>query len=292
MQKTILLTGATGFLGSGLLKSFIDEKYRVVILKRRTSKLERIKDLLSKVHAIDIEDMNLDFAFQEFSPDTVIHTACNYGRNGENGPEIMQSNLIFGIEVLEKSIKWHVRTFINTDTALPDNLNIYSKSKAYFRDWLKLQSSKINVVNIRIEHMYGLHDDANKFVPWLIDQMLSSSEKIKLTSGIQKRDFIYITDVVEAFNIILKADFQYNWNVFDIATNNLTEVREFVNLVAEKIEMKFKIKIKDKLLFDAISYRDGEKMTPELNNSELLKLGWQPRVDISDGVDKILNNYE
>jgi nucleoside-diphosphate-sugar epimerase len=122
--------------------------------------------------------------------------------------------------------------------------------------------------------------------------MISSNDKIKLTSGIQKRDFIYISDVVEAFNIVLNSNFNQNWNVFDIATNNLIEVKELVKLLAEKIEMKFKIKIKEKLWFDAISYREGEVMTPQINNSDLLKLGWQPKVVISDGLDKILNNYK
>lgn len=290
MQKTILLTGGTGFLGSNLLENLLEQNHQVLIVKRSSSNIHRISHLLDKVLLFNLEDLN--FLFQEYKPDVVIHTACSYGRNGESSIEILRSNFLFGTELLEKSIKWGVKKFINTDTVLPDNLNYYSRSKAYFRDWLKLESSKIKVVNMRLEHMYGVNDDSNKFIPWLIDQMISSNDKIKLTSGIQKRDFIYISDVVEAFNIILNSNFNHNWNVFDIATNNLIEVKELVYLLAEKIELKFKLKIKEKLSFDAISYREGELMTPQINNSELLKLGWQPKVVVSDGLDKILNNYK
>jgi CDP-paratose synthetase len=289
VQKTILLTGGTGFLGSNLLENLLEQNHQVLIVKRGSSNVHRISHLLDKVLLFNLEDLN--FLFQEYKPDVVIHTACSYGRNGERSIEILKSNFLFGTELLEESIKWGVKKFINTDTVLPDNLNHYSRSKAYFRDWLKLESSKIKVVNMRLEHMYGVNDDSNKFIPWLIDQMMSSNDKIKLTSGIQKRDFIYMSDVVEAFNIILNSNFNHNWNVFDIATNNLIEVKDLVYLLAEKIELKFKLKVKEKLWFDAISYREGEVMTPQINNSELLKLGWQPKVVISDGLDKILNNY-
>ncbi len=292
MYKSILLTGATGFLGSNLLESFIDQNYRVVVLKRRNSKLGRIEHLLAKVQVVDIDYTNLDFVFQEFFPDIVVHTACSYGRNGESASEIVKANLLFGIEILEKSITWQVKTFINTDTVLPNNLNIYSKSKSYFRDWLEFQASKIQVVNIRLEHIYGVNDDSNKFIPWLIDQMMNSNDPIKLTSGIQKRDFIYITDVVDAFNVILNSKFKNYWNVFDVATNNFIDVKELVYLLVEKIELKFGLKVREKLWFDVISYRDGEVMIPEINNSKLLKLGWKPKVVIREGLDKILNNYK
>jgi CDP-paratose synthetase len=292
VYKSILLTGATGFLGSNLLESFIDQNYRVVVLKRRNSKLGRIEHLLAKVQVVDIDYTNLDFVFQEFFPDIVVHTACSYGRNGESASEIVKANLLFGIEILEKSITWQVKTFINTDTVLPNNLNIYSKSKSYFRDWLEFQASKIQVVNIRLEHIYGVNDDSNKFIPWLIDQMMNSNDPIKLTSGIQKRDFIYITDVVDAFNVILNSKFKNYWNVFDVATNNFIDVKELVYLLVEKIELKFGLKVREKLWFDVISYRDGEVMIPEINNSKLLKLGWKPKVVIREGLDKILNNYK
>ncbi|MEN9369979.1 MAG: hypothetical protein RI952_844, partial [Bacteroidota bacterium] len=196
MQKKILLTGATGFLGSHLLESFISNGIEVAILIRSTSDVWRISHLLQKVKAYNIDKIKLKVIFEEFKPEIIVHTACSYGRKNETIIDVVNANLIFGLQLLEESIKINAKTFINTDSLLPRNINNYSLSKAQFTDWLNKKSNQIQVVNFKIEHMYGIKDDDKKFIPWLINKMIYDNEEINLTSGIQKRDFIYITDVV------------------------------------------------------------------------------------------------
>ena len=53
--KTILISGATGFLGSNLLKRLVDQNYKVVILKRSFSNTERIDNYLKKIKSYDID---------------------------------------------------------------------------------------------------------------------------------------------------------------------------------------------------------------------------------------------
>ena len=54
----ILLTGATGFLGSHVLKKFVENQYEVVALKRSTSDLWRIKNVVDKVKYYDIDQID------------------------------------------------------------------------------------------------------------------------------------------------------------------------------------------------------------------------------------------
>ena len=82
MHKTILLTGATGFLGSHLLKALLNEGHRLVILKRSTSNAWRIASMLDQVTSYDIDRVPLTQAFEDQHIDAVIHTACHYGRDG------------------------------------------------------------------------------------------------------------------------------------------------------------------------------------------------------------------
>ena len=63
MQQTILLTGATGFLGSHLLESFVQQELDVIILKRTTSNTWRIDHLLDKVKVWDIDTVAFETVF-------------------------------------------------------------------------------------------------------------------------------------------------------------------------------------------------------------------------------------
>lgn len=293
MQKKILLTGSTGFLGSHLLDSFILQGFEVVILKRTTSDTWRIAHLLDKVKFYNIDEITLKTIFEEFEPEIIVHTACSYGRKNENTIDVVKSNLLFGLQLLEESIKNNVKTFINTDSLLPRNINDYSLSKAQFTDWLKMRSNKIQVVNFKIEHMYGVKDDDNKFIPWLINKMIFSNEQINLTSGIQKRDFIYVTDVVNAYNLIIKkCEFLPFWNEFEVGTNTFTEVKEFVLTIAVLLEKKYNKDIVPRLNFGSVPYRKEEIMLPQLDNTDLIAMGWEYKVNIKKGVEKILKEYK
>ena len=287
----ILLTGVTGFLGSHLLESFVSRGFKVVILKRSTSQTYRINHLLKEVKSYDIDLLsNLDIVFEGNKIDVIVHTACSYGRRSESLVEIVNSNLIFGLTLMELGIKNKVKTFINTDSLLPRNLNNYSLSKSQLSDWLQKFSNEIQIINLKVEHMYGPKDDTKKFLPWLIDEMMNGTKEINLTSGVQKRDFIYIDDVVSAFISVIKSrDNLDNWNEFDVGTNLFIKVKDFVLLVAKELEKVNKNnKIITKLKFGAIAYRDSDIMVPELDNSNLLRLGWKPKISIEEGIRKIL----
>jgi nucleoside-diphosphate-sugar epimerase len=290
MAIKILLTGATGFLGSYLLDSFISQGFDVTVIKRSTSDIWRISHLLDKVKVYNIDNTKLKLIFQEVKPEIIVHTACTYGRREESMVDIINSNLIFGLDLLEESIRTNVKTFINADSLLPRNINDYSLSKAQFTDWLKKKSNQIQVVNFKIEHMYGVNDDDQKFIPWLINKMINEDEIINLTSGIQKRDFIYVTDVVNAFNLIINKRYKLSdWNEFDVGTNVFTEVKEFITEIAILLEKKYNLEIVTRLNFGSVLYRNEEVMVPQLDNRKLMELGWEQKVFIKEGIKKILN---
>lgn len=289
MRPNILLTGATGFLGSHLLNDFVSHGLNVVVLKRNSSNTRRINHLLSEVKTYDIDKTDLKHILKVEKPEIIIHTACNYGRDNNRITDIVNTNLMFGLHLLENAIDNDVQTFINTDTLLPKNLNNYSLSKRQLTEWLQILSKQIQVINIRVEHMYGIDDDKKKFIPWLIDRMINNNAQINLTSGVQKRDFIYIDDVVQAYiQVLNKRQELKSWNEFDLGTNTYTPVKEMVLAIAKEIEEKYKTSVLSRLRFGAIPYREGEIMKPILNNLKLRQLGWIPKVKVEDGIKKII----
>ena len=264
----------------------------VIILKRSTSSTIRINHLLNNIsyHNVDLLS-SLDDVFVQNKIDIIVHTACSYGRSNESLKEIIDTNLIFGVNLMKLGIKFKVQTFINTGSLLPRNVNSYSLSKAQLTDWLKINSLKIQVINLKIEHMYGPKDDNKKFLPWLINEMQSGTENINLTSGIQKRDFIYVDDVVAAYNLIINIREKLgNWNEFDIGTNLYVDVKDFVTQIAKELENSNNIKIIPRLKFGVINYREGDIMIPQLDNSKLLNLGWVPKTSLKEGIKKVLKH--
>ncbi|MDR2409494.1 MAG: NAD-dependent epimerase/dehydratase [Bacteroidales bacterium] len=289
MNETVLLTGGTGFLGSHLVYELLQNNYRVILLKRSTSNTWRIDNVVNRVSCYDIDKTGLEAAFMDQHIDVVIHTACCYGRNNEPFSSIVATNISFGIKILECALYNKAGVFINSDTIFDKYFSPYTLSKRQFTEWLSFSSADIKVINMKLEHMYGPNDDNKKFVAWLLQQLEGNVEEIKLTSGIQKRDFIYITDAVSAYLTAISSRFGLcQFTEFEIGTGNAVPVRVFV----EEMERQYKAchpNCKSILNFGAISYRKNENMNVTANISMLEKLKWSPKVNYITGIRKILD---
>jgi len=285
---TVLLSGSTGFLGSYLLKRLISEGFEVIALKRTTSDLYRIKQYMKKAIFYDVDTKSIEEIFQSHTIDIVLNTATDYGRTNKKISEILETNVMFSIRLLENAVKYKARTFVNTDTLLEKNINAYALSKNQLVQWMKFLSKEINIVNIKIEHMYGPLDDENKFIYWVIKQLENNVNKIDLTSGVQKRDFIYIDDIVEAYMHIIKYYKELSvFEEFELGTGKGIEVRSFLDLIYTAIRKKQVLTTQ--LNFGAMEYRANENMCMQADISKLRNLGWMPKIKLEDGIDNILN---
>ena len=271
----ILLTGATGFLGSSILKYLVLNGNEVVILKRSSSDLFRIQEYINEVKVYDI-DNNIDSILKIEKPPVIIHTACLYGKNNETSEEIIKTNVNFGIELFQLGSKNGLKTFINTDTLLPKSINIYSKSKSMFRDFLFEKHKQVQIVNIRIELMYGYYNSDQSFLITLVKKIINSKSNIDLTFCEQERDLIHVDDVVSAYSIILE-----NLNNipiktdFPLVTGNPIKLKKIILLLTSAIFEKTKINSEQRLLFGNVKYRKGELMKLDFNNNFISSLGWK-----------------
>jgi len=294
-MKTILLTGGTGFLGSHLIHDLIQNNYKIIFLKRSTSNLYRIRDVLDEIKYYDVD--NIETAFKEQQINIIIHTACCYGRLNDKLSQVIDTNILFGVRLLEFAILNKTELFINTDTffntnSLKNKLNTYSLSKRQFFEWLKQSSDKIQVINMKLEHMYGNKDDISKFVPWIIDQLNKNTENIDLTEGFQKRDFIYIDDVVSAYLKVLEQhSFLHKLVEFDVGTGNVITLREFINELVKQYKEIYK-KNKTTLSWGALEYREGEMMDINVDISGLESIGWKSKYLYKNGISEYLSSLQ
>jgi len=295
-KKSILVTGSTGFLGSHVVRSLTQEGfYHVICLKRSFSNMNRLSNInLENVTFYNIDLVDVERVFQENKIDLILHMATEYGRKGKTCYEVLETNLMFPIKVAELGVKYHAKCFINTDsffnkeTYTYNALLNYSLSKKSLLSWLKVFSNDISVVNVILEHIYGEYDNDSKFVEFIIQCVgIEQKAEVDLSHGHQRRDFIYIADVVSAFNAIIKSALSdhFHYKVFEVGCGKAIEVRQFVDKVKELSNSI------TRLNYGKIPYRSDEIMESKANTQELQNLGWQPQFTIESGIQRIIDAY-
>lgn len=292
----VLLTGATGFLGSALLHELVATGRTIFATVRPQSKLDRIAALTDhpNLRLISADAQALETEFARRSIGTIIHAATEYGRDDTPIASILDANLILPVRLAELGIKYEAKAFINIDSFFNksqgsySNLLNYSLSKLTLLNWLERLSPKIGVVNAVLEHMYGPHDSRSKFIEAMVqDIAVAQVPSVDLTHGHQRRDFIYISDVVSAILTILNhvEERSFHFKTMGIGTGEGIQVRDMVSLIADHA------KSPTELRFGAIPYRSDEIMSSHADVRDLNNLGWRAKVKPSDGVQMILRDY-
>ena len=298
MKKNILLTGATGFLGSHVLAALVQRGYHVIALKRSYSNTQRINNLLNDILIYDVDKIEINKIFSDNPIDIVIHTATEYGNKTKNSLfDIVKTNILFPFNILENSIQKNVRCFINTDTFFSKGnidysyLAAYSLSKRHFHDWLKLIQfeSSTSVVNMVIHHVYGPGDNPHKFTSSLLHAFLRNDRRIPMTLGEQKRDFIHVHDVVGAYMLLVeKADELPAHVQFDVGSGQATSIKDFALILKKKVELVLSRSVPSTLCFGELPYREGEPMCTLADVTDLRNIGWDPTLSLEQGVEEMV----
>lgn len=283
----ILLTGATGFLGSRLVARMAakPDAYRVTALKRTFSNTWRIAHLLDSIRVENIEVNHLERTFDRQKFDVIVHCATDYGRKKVSRSDIIESNLLLPLRLLELGMRNNVLAFLNTDTMLDKRVSDYTLSKRQFREWLQSLASDIKGLNMILEHFYGPGDDATKFVTAIVRSLVRGEPEIQLTKGEQRRDFIFIDDVADAFMRVLEnvQTLPTGYSEYEVGSGRSISIRDMVETA-----MDLTGNTVTHLNFGAIPYRAKEPMDVSVNTSSLAKLGWTSKWSLAEGLKETI----
>lgn len=278
-RRTLVLSGATGYLGSQLARRLIANREPVLLLKRRASSLRRLVGI--EVPTLDIDDgLDAQSLCRHGPPLAVIHMATCYGRHGESEAEIRAANVDFPRRLLAAATGAGANVFINTDTTLDAAVSVYSASKAQFRADLDTQSQAggIPSINLRLQHFYGPGDDPSKFCTHVIRNCLAHVPHLDLTSGEQRRDFIYIDDVVAAYLHVIAEAPDAVPQCIDVGSGEAVALRYLVERIHRLTGSRTELR------FGARPQRVGEAPLSVADTAALRALGWQRRIDLDAGL--------
>ena len=285
----ILITGASGFLGSALARYWSARGRRVGLLLRPTSSTRRLAGLTPDAVLMRCgDDEQLVSAVVAWAPDIVVHTACVYGRAGESALALLDSNVRLGLLILEcLQAKISPTLFLNTGSVLAPDVSAYALSKHQFAQWGHQVATRANgqvrFTNIRLQHMYGPGDDASKFVTHVLHACHGHQPRLDLTAGVQQRDFIHIDDVVQAYDCMVEN--HQNLAVLpDIQVGS--GVAPTVQCLVETAHRM--LGSHTVLNFGALPYRSGEPMHCQADISVLQGMGWTPQHTLEQGLQSTI----
>ncbi len=295
----VLLTGASGFIGSHVARVLLDARCEVTALIRPQSDLWRVRDIADRISLVtaDIVDTAaLRTHLERLKPETCIHCAW-YAEPGQylHSMENIRS-LTGSLALLEELIRAGCRQIVmvgtcfeyqmhegplsETDPARPETIYAATKLAANVVARQVATTAGVRLAWARLFYQYGPYEDERRVVPAVVRTLLRG-ETFRATAGEQVRDYLHVRDVASALWAL--ADRQVE-GIVNIASGNPVTMRQLIETIGTlmgRLEL---------IQFGAAPYRSWEPMHISGNNRRLREeAGWKPRYPtLSAGLQETL----
>jgi len=290
----VLVTGASGWVGSHVVRSAVARGWDVYGLVRDPAGSLRWGDAAGRVETVecDLGDWaRISELVRDIGADACVHCAW-YAKPGKylTSPEHVTS-LMNSLKLFEALATAGCQRFVGVgscfefdagygylseDTPLQSD-SVYSAAKTAASTMLAAMAGQSDVTTTwaRLFLQYGPGEDGRRLVPAVVSALLRG-ERVATTLGEQVRDFLHISDVAEALVAVVEAKFSGTVN---IGSGRPVTVREVVETLAEHVGRG------ELVDFGALPYRDGDPRFICADNSSLLELtGWRPAFSLTSGL--------
>lgn len=292
-RTRVLLTGATGFIGSHLARLLVREGHEVTAIIRPGSDRWRIGDIESQLCIIagDLRALSgVADRLRARRPDICIHLAWQ-GWSGKAEADANLSSLGLSLELLRMMPDLSCRRFVAAGTCFEYGItcerlaeatpltphDLYGACKKSLFEVAQQFSllTGVSTATPRIFYSYGPYEDARRLVP-SITQALLRGEAAKVTPGEQVRDYLHVADIASAIWTLARSDIT---GAVNIASGEPVTIAQVARQIGELLERPQLIHL------GALKYRDGEPMHILADATTLRKeLRWSPRFDLVRGL--------
>jgi nucleoside-diphosphate-sugar epimerase len=306
-QKTFLVTGGTGFIGSNISNLLVKKKYKVKIFDNNSrGKISKIQKFKKEIRFIKGDIRNKKSLFKALkNTDAVIHLAYVNGTKYfySKPVQILEIAIKGMLNVIDGCIKNNIKELYlasssevyQTPNKIPTDESESLKIPDIFNPRYSYGGGKIltelmgihygkkyfkKLIIFRPHNVYGKDMGNEHVIPEFIERFKKlKGNKFKIQgTGNEIRSFIYIDDFVDAFDKILKKG--KHLNIYNIGTSEKIKIKE--------LALKLSKIYKKKIILNKTSLTKGSTAIRVPNINKIKKLGFKPKYNLNKGLEKTL----
>jgi nucleoside-diphosphate-sugar epimerase len=297
----ILLTGATGFLGSHIADSLCKNGFDLLLTRRKTSKLAKCTAFAKDVHWVLTDDEKWVEKAIEFKPEIIIHAAWNgVSSTSREDWKNQLTNIDFIFQLMKIARKSTIKKFISLGSQAeygqfegkiseeyPLNpTSPYGAVKLAVLEMVKAfcEGNDIKWYWLRVFSVFGERENENWLIPSVIKKMQSGSTEMDFTLGEQKYAYLYASDFAESIsNVVIKDAAS---GIYNLSSDNPVSLKELLMIIRDSINPNFCLK------FGEIPYRLNQSMHIEGDSSKFNNAFGQIETSgLNIKLERVINSY-
>ncbi len=250
-DRSVLVTGASGFVGSHLVRRLVRDGFRVHVICRPQSNFWRLTDMLPEIdrHVAALEDpVTLRRVVNVVRPHGIFHlaSATVVAGSAAAAAELVTVNLLGTVNLLDACEDVDYRAFVSTgdsfeysagsaplsesDACRPNTLHGITKLAATLHAQAMAAAHARPIVALRLFSTYGPGDHPKRLVPRVIAGALSDT-KLTLSRPDIARDWVYVEDLVELYLEAAARASEKAGGVFNAGSGESTNLGEIVQVI-------------------------------------------------------------
>lgn len=299
IMKRVIITGATGAIGIALIKELINKKVEVLVFTRKESKrnCNIPKSNYIQIKYCSLSNLKNISNESNIEYDVFFHLAWA-GTSGEdrNDKKLQEKNVEYALDAVECAKRFKCKKFVGigsqaeygrADCPLTENTptkpeNEYGKAKLK-ASILTKQKSLENGLEfnwIRVLSVFGPNDGGNTLISYAIKQFMKN-EELDVTKCEQIWDYLYSEDAAKAIILVAKKGIKNKTYV--LGSGSSRPLKEYLE------DIKRVMKSNSVINYGKIPYIKNQTMSLYADISDLLLLGWTPKISFKKGILKIKN---
>jgi UDP-glucose 4-epimerase len=298
--KNIFVTGGAGFIGSHLCKNLSNLTSNLTIYDNLSSgKVENVKHL-PKVHFVKADILNLKKLFSQEKADLIYHLAAQVvvPYSMENPLEDFETNARGTLNVLEKARKDDARVVFTSSAAVYGNptklptpedygfnpFSCYGLSKVVGEEYCNMYSKQygLDITILRLANVYG--SGCHGVISDFLDKINRNPEKLEIIgTGLQSRDFVHVSDVVDAFTLAAVSEVAVG-ETYNIGFGKTTKIIDLAKIILTIMNLSEKTAITT----TNVSWKgDVNTILFDVNKAKK-ELKWTPKIRLEDNLRELI----